>query len=150
MCIMSIVHWIYELQVLFQKNKKDMPVKKIQNLHHDHVMWIQQLDFIQDELQCFRDELLLLSASPSVSKTEVKNANHEIEELVREIIEARYTIQLHETYLAEEAAKGRRLDFDHCGEEEKLLAFFKRYDAFKLRNRYSCSKLLRKVHENLN
>ncbi len=127
-----------------------MPVKKIQNLHHDHLLWIQQLDFIQDELQCFRDELLLLSASPSVSKTEVKLANQEIEDFVREIAEVRYTIHLHEVYLAEEAAKGRRLDFDHCEEEEKLLSFLKKYDGFKLRNRFSSSKLLRQVHETLN
>jgi len=124
-----------------------MTVKKT---HLDHTIWVQQLDFIQDELQCFRDELLLLSASPVVSKTEVKLARNEIEDFVKEISALRYTIQLHEVYLAEEAVKGRRLDFDHFEEEAKVLSYFKKYEAFKLRNRYSSSKLLRQVHENIN
>jgi hypothetical protein len=126
-----------------------MPVKKIQRLHSDHTHWLQSLDFIQDELLCFWHELLLLSKEPLVSKKEVKAAKTEIDDFVREISEVRYTIHLHETYLAEEAAKGRFLDFDHCSEADKLNAFLDKYNQFKSRNRNSTSGLLRRVHENL-
>lgn len=126
-----------------------MPVKKIQHLHRDHIKWLQELDFIQDELQCFRDELLLISSNLQIDKAEVENMKLETESFVKNISEARYTIHLHETYLAEEAAKGRRLDFDHCFEEEKLNNLFNKYKAFKKRNRNATGNLLRIAHNNV-
>ena len=127
-----------------------MPVKKIQTLHKDHTLWLQELDFIQDELQCFKNELLIICADPHMKEVETDDILIEIEGFMKNIAEARYGIHLHENYLAEEAAKGRRLDFDHCLEEEKLNTLFDRYKDFKLRNRNATSNLLRILHENVN
>ena len=127
-----------------------MPVKKIQALHNDHKIWLQELDFIQDELQCFKNELLLICADPHINEAESESIVYEIEGFMKSIAEARYTIHLHENYLAEEAAKGRRLDFDHCFEEERLNNLFDRYKDFKQRNRNATSNLLRILHENVN
>lgn len=111
-----------------------MPTKTIQQLHSDHTLWLNELEFVHDELICLRDEINMVNckAGDLVCMTKFKWYLQVLSNELKELTRLREAISNHEIYLADQAHKGQHLNLDHKKEEVNIIKFLEDFKTLRI------------------
>lgn len=107
-------------------------------LHQEHLLWINELNFIQDEIKHFQNRLAQVLVNKRKDDDFVKDVSYyrkKCLEILNEVDEHRFTIATYEQHLAEREELNNRLKIripeDHHTEKEKIRLFLGNYEDLK-------------------